>query len=75
MSEEHLFINLKMWIVVDEDGDWKVRYKYMLPEITHEVHADMYRIFFETLCDEVAKKENSATIYKMLVGEVDDSEG
>jgi hypothetical protein len=55
MNKEELFIQVKMWVEKDEDDEVvKVRLKSKLPQIDSELVVELYRIFFEGLCDEIS---------------------
>ena len=56
MDKEHLFIKAEMWVVEGEDGKIdSTRYRYELPEIAGEFMIELYRLFLESLCKEIAK--------------------
>ena len=58
MSKEQLFVKLRMWAEIDDDGGIaEVRYKYTLPKIDSDLVVELYRMFFETLCDEISTLE------------------
>jgi hypothetical protein len=69
MAEEELFIKLRLWAEIDDDGSIaSVRYKYKVPVIDSDLVVELYGIFFETLCDRLSTLEGSE---KLLGWKVD----
>jgi len=68
MSKEHLFVRLEMWVEENEEGQpCGVRYSYDLPDIENEMIMDLYKIFLESLCSEIAQVKGAENILDLLV--------
>ncbi len=76
MAKEELFIKLKMWAEIDDDGSIaNVRYKYKLPNIDSDLVIELYGIFLETLCGRIATLEGSDKLIEraeIAVEEIDE---
>jgi hypothetical protein len=69
MSKEHLFIDVKMWLEEDGDGQPKsIRYDYKLPNPENEMIVELYKMFLETLCSEIAQLDAATEILSILGG-------
>ena len=68
MAKEELFIKLKMWAEIDDDGSIVgVRHKYTLPTIDSDLVVELYGIFFETLCNGLSVLEGSEKLLDLKV--------
>ena len=66
MAEE-LFVKLRMWAEIDDDGSIaNVRYKYKLPKIDSDLVIELYGIFLNTLCGQLASLEGSENLQTHL---------
>lgn len=55
MGEEKLFVKIKFWAVINDDGGIdSVRYTYKLPEIDSDLVLELYRTLIVTLCSALA---------------------
>jgi hypothetical protein len=79
MVKEQLFVKLKMWAEIDDDGSIaNVRYKYKLPKIDSDLVIELYGIFLETLCGRIATLEGSEKLMEraeIAVEELEKDEG
>jgi hypothetical protein len=67
VNKEHLFIRLEMWVEEGEDGDpCGVRYAYTLPSIDSELIIDLYSMFIESFCNELAKLSGAEKVLEFL---------
>lgn len=75
MSKEHLFIKCEMWVEEGEDGQPKgVRYAYKLPDVDNDMIIDLYKMFFETLCSEIAQIDGAERILEEIPGALDEED-
>ncbi|MHA2344736.1 MAG: hypothetical protein ACXADW_23010 [Candidatus Hodarchaeales archaeon] len=75
MAEEELFVKIRMWAEINDDGSIaNVRYKYKLPKIDSDLVLELYGIFLETLCGEIATLEGSEKLLEKAetVEEIDE---
>jgi len=69
MSEEVLFVRCEMWVEKGDDGKpQSVRYSYRLPDIENELIADLYEMFLESLCAEIAQLAGAEKLLSILGG-------
>ena len=68
--KEHIFLSCAVWALEDEDGKLAgIKYDYNLPEIEDEAQLEIYKLFLESLCKEIAKLPGAADILIILSGE------
>ncbi len=70
MAKEELFLKLRLWAEIDDVGSIAgVRYKYKLPKMDSDLVVELYRIFFETLCEEMSTLEGLENLLATKVEE------
>ena len=73
MAKDKLEIGFVLWVEdFDEEGEPKeVKYSYEFPVIENETTIELYKLFLETICLEVAKLDGATNILGILAGKVD----
>lgn len=71
-KEPKLLLRVEMWDLGPEEG---IKATYMLPHIVSEEWVEFYKVFFENLCNEIAKVPGAELLYGLVgIGE-EDGEG
>lgn len=69
-KEPRLILKIEMWDMGVDDG---IKAKYTLPHIQDESWVQFYKIFFESLCAEIAKVPGADLLYGLVgIGEKDE---